>query len=394
MNKLIEEELLNKIINDFVNNHYTIKELQEKYKFSRDKITYNLQQKNIDTMQNIRYSQKIVNQVINDYINNCISLVHLSKKYHIAIPTITRWLKNNNIAILPSNIYKQTTIDILQQAAEYYINEKLSIAAAAKKAGISKNTLRPYLKEKKLIRHRYDITKVQYNIDNKPNTKIFNHNIFSELVTEEQYYWLGFIFADGTVMYNTDNYTYILKYALMESDISHLEKFCKFINAQNISIKERIYEKNNKQFKAAEIIFYSKQLVKDLIKYGCIPNKSDNGYLEWQYFINISDKNKCAFLRGYIDGNGTIYSKNLNIKISIHSKQLAEDIYKLILSLNINAKLYYITRKFNRYIYSIEIIRKNDRLNFCKMLYDNAHIYLQRKYNKYQEYLNIQAVQN
>lgn len=400
----IEDNILNEMIDDFINKHFTITELHEKYKFSRNKILCNLRLKNIDTTQNQaygqnkdrgpRYSQELIDQVIDDYVNKHIMIIQLAEKYNISMSTIARWLKQNNITILNGSKYKITSIEILEKATDYYINNEVSIGKAAKTAGISKNTLRSYLQEKNLIRHRYDFTKAQINTNSKPNTKIFNHNIFANLITEDQYYWLGFIFADGVIINDTNNYSYVLKFGLAEQDKEHLEKFLKFIDALNIDIKQRIFTKNNKQFNAAEITLFSKKMVNDLIKYGCVPHKSDNGYLEWQYFNDILDEYKCAFLRGYIDGNGTIYSQYTRIKISIHSKQLAEDIHQLILSLNINAKLHYISRSNNRYIYSIEIASKKHYLQFCKMLYNNAQIYLQRKYDKYQEYLTNNSVQN
>ena len=87
--------------------------------------------------------------------------------------------------------------------------------------------------------------------------------IFETIDTEEKAYWLGFLYADGSVG-STDNR---IELGLAEKDLRHIEKFRDFIG-----IKNKIsYRASTKSYRYA---FKSISCKADLIKQGCIPKKS------------------------------------------------------------------------------------------------------------------------
>eukprot|EP01084_Bolivina_argentea_P256611 432095_1 len=108
-------------------------------------------------------------------------------------------------------------------------------------------------------------------------------------------YWLGFLFADGSVQEMGSNYQIALKLKCI--DHSHVEKYknalmsgyhlglCK--NKENCSVSHTIYDNI---------------LAMDLIQLGCIPRKSLK--LEWPR--DIPDEYVHHFVRGYFDGDGSI----------------------------------------------------------------------------------------
>ena len=61
-----------------------------------------------------------------------------------------------------------------------------------------------------------------------------------EIQTEEDAYWLGFIYADGSITYTPDKkcIRYVLEIGLKEEDSAHLEKFKAFIGT-HCTIKYR-----------------------------------------------------------------------------------------------------------------------------------------------------------
>ena len=51
----------------------------------------------------------------------------------------------------------------------------------------------------------------------------FNENLFDNIITSEQSYWLGFLYGDGSV----DKYSLTIE--LGQKDIDNIKKFCQLI---------------------------------------------------------------------------------------------------------------------------------------------------------------------
>jgi len=117
---------------------------------------------------------------------------------------------------------------------------------------------------------------------------------FSEISTQEQAYWLGFIAADGCVYHNK------LQILLQRGDKKHLTQLLAFLGSNH-----PVYDVLSGGFiKGGEqclLHIQSKELVLDLIRHGVHPRKSFT--LEWPEFL--SRQLLCHYLRGYVDGNGT-----------------------------------------------------------------------------------------
>ena len=80
---------------------------------------------------------------------------------------------------------------------------------------------------------------------------------FEIIDTEEKAYWLGFLYADGSVS-STDNR---IELGLAEKDLNHIEKFKEFIGVPNkISYRP--------QTKSYRYMFKSIPCKEDLIKQG------------------------------------------------------------------------------------------------------------------------------
>ena len=86
---------------------------------------------------------------------------------------------------------------------------------------------------------------------------------FETIDTEEKAYWLGFLYADGSVGSKDDR----VELGLAEKDFHHIEKFRDFIGINNkISYREKT--------KSYRYSFKSQNCKQDLIKQGCVPKKS------------------------------------------------------------------------------------------------------------------------
>lgn len=197
---------------------------------------------------------------------------------------------------------------------------------------------------------------------NKQNDRGTNHTVFSEINTEEKAYWLGFLFADGSVS-KKDN---IIELSLKSSDINHLIKFKAFIGAENKISQDKI---------RCRYLFSSKQMKIDLIKLGCTPNKSLT-----LKFPKIKKDLLRHFIRGYFDGDGCITYRRTKSTLSIVTSFLGtKDVLTNIMSeLDIN-KILYPKVKICYFL-----MHKKDSRICLNYMYKDCLIYLDRKYHRYQ----------
>ena len=167
--------------------------------------------------------------------------------------------------------------------------------------------------------------------------------------------------------------------SLKGDDIAHLEKFKIFINASN-NIRSFIQKINNKEYSICNFSVCNKHFKETLINLGCIPKKS----LVLKFpNLNIFEQFDLVypFIRGYIDGDGCLtFSKAGRLELSIlGTKEFLEGI-RLIFP-NKFASIHKIKRlKTN--VYKISNCGNNaDEVSY--KLYNNATIYLDRKFNRF-----------
>lgn len=197
---------------------------------------------------------------------------------------------------------------------------------------------------------------------------------FDSIDNEEKAYWLGFILGDGSVR-NTS-----LIISLSDIDKEHLYKFQKFMES-NSPIKS--VAKN-----CSSIYINNKYLVNSLKKYSIIRNKTYKNVLT----PSIDNDLLSHFYRGVLDADGWLCEhkskrgKSYDIGFSSYSYDFLKEIQTWI-----NTKLN------NKNGYLIERFRANNTQRVCQLtfggnklflsivnlLYDNAIIYLDRKYEKY-----------
>lgn len=203
-----------------------------------------------------------------------------------------------------------------------------------------KNLLELLIKEYK--EHNLSLRKIQekYNVNRKKLSKVFeelgvkttkgNHyrtyfhdfDYFEIINSHEKAYWLGFMMADGYIQQNKNTKRYgedKFGITLSSKDIETLYKFKEAIKATNpISIYQetRIWD-NDKyeepfESEACRIIMTSQKTSNDLIDKGVVYKKSlikrfpKEEKLPKKYFY--------SYLRGYLDGNGSILIKEYKTK--------------------------------------------------------------------------------
>lgn len=222
---------------------------------------------------------------------------------------------------------------------------------------------------------------IKYNIEIRNNNtykkKKLNENYFHKIDSFDKAYWLGFIYADGYIT----NTTFGIK--LKSTDIKHLHKLKNCLESEH---KIGIGNNESETYGNCEYCYLcinNKQLVQDLLSQGVFYNKS-----KILKPPSIDSKFIPAFIRGYFDGDGSVYeySKTHEGSISfVGTKELLEFILenlKTCCSTNTNIYKYK-----NKDIYEIKIGGSNNFSNIYKYLYSDDSMYLDRKKQKYENIL-------
>jgi DNA-binding transcriptional regulator WhiA len=198
--------------------------------------------------------------------------------------------------------------------------------------------------------------------------------IFETIDTEEKAYWLGFLYADGSV----GSKEHKIELGLAEQDLKQIEKFRDFIGIMN----KISYRPTTKSYRYS---FRSESCKKDLIKQGCVPKKSL--ILKFPTEDQVPKDLIRHFIRGYFDGDGWFTNTDSCFQIGLIG---TEDFIKGFLDnieiYNKENKIFNVHREngAKRYVFSAY----TDVLNFLNWIYKDATIYLNRKYEHYLDFIN------
>lgn len=217
-----------------------------------------------------------------------------------------------------------------------------------------------------------------FNISYRQGTRkyFYNEDFFSEF-DQDSCYWAGFIAADGNISKN------VLSISLNKKDVDHLKKFFQSLNTNNNKIE---YRKDN----SVRINICSKKIVSDLkMHFNIVENKSL--ILKWPQ--KLPQNMFSHFIRGIFDGDGCAYlnkkRKQLCLSITSGSLNFLEDIKKHIFNLlNVTCHIY-IKRHNNYALYKGGI---KDVICLCNWLYKNSNFKLDRKYQKYVDFLKLRSL--
>lgn len=206
--------------------------------------------------------------------------------------------------------------------------------------------------------------------------KILHFN--GDILSNNDAYILGLIWSDGNLSRNC------IEICLKKDDEQILKDISNYVYGKEILSyrKPTIRNFKNKYYLSATQARFritSKEITDKLRKIGLIENKS----LICR-FPKIQDKYISDFIRGLLDGDGSIYTKNKNkCRVNIVSNpEMCSEISKIINNLlNINSKVY----KKTKTVSSFTISGRLQILKFLEWVYKNAELKLNRKYNKYLE---------
>ena len=202
---------------------------------------------------------------------------------------------------------------------------------------------------------------------NRKRVYTLNYDFFKNWKPEMAYI-LGLFFSDGNV--GSDKRQANIH--LHKNDYHILEKISKIMET-NRPVKT--------YSDASYLRIDSKIIVNDLINLGCVPRKS-----LILKFPKIKDKFLSHFVRGYFDGDGSIYFNKPNtIKISfigtkIFLEELQMKLHKLLV-----LKRHPIRKDRTFYLFEYY---GDDARKLCEWMYKNSKgLYLERKKNRFDKHI-------
>ena len=228
-----------------------------------------------------------------------------------------------------------------------------STVSICKELHISRSRFSNFLKEEEVY------------VNPIPQKKKINERIFQNIDNEEKAYWLGFLYADGSISKGNRN---DIELSLCLNDIHHLEKFKTFIGFGGKLIIDDF---------RCRISFKNKNMKKDLMNKGCVPQKSLT--IKFPSYDIVPKELIRHFIRGYFDGDGSISCADKTHSLCVLGT--LDMMEHICYESGIPRKIY-ISKSPNNSTYRILLDDKRDSLIFLHYLYDDCEIYLDRKYNK------------
>lgn len=248
-----------------------------------------------------------------------------------------------------------------------YVIEQLSIVSIAAEVGVSGLTVRNSLKQ------------FAIPIRPEPRQNLVDCSGFVDLSSDWHAYWLGFIAADGCVYVDEQRHDYRLQIVLKLSDADHLRDF-----QHGIQASAPVIVGFNGQRDVAKITISDRFLIDALATWGIVPNKS----LIIRWPDHLPDALVPAFIRGYFDGNGTIYQRHRSNERTSWTETVCRFVSGSVpfldsLELELAKRHIRIIKRYRNQDTNAHVLplsgRKENLLAFADLIYQGSTVSLPRK---------------
>lgn len=199
---------------------------------------------------------------------------------------------------------------------------------------------------------------------------------FLEKEGQIKYYILGMIYADGNLSKDRDR---------LSIRISDYELAVKLFDIMCDKEKRILYKQEYKKKEHNDsfwILNTNKEAIKESERFGITPNKS--------YTVKFPDIPKeylKDFIRGYFDGDGSVYisstykdTKYLGISFACGSEEFLIKLGLILKEFNVNSSVLPDLRDSSHSFY-LKIYKQKDIKNFKNLIYKKSQIHLKRKYD-------------
>ena len=310
-------------------------------------------------LKKYNFTEEQINEMI-ELHNSGMLHKHIAEKFNTSRSTIDRTLQNTD---LPSR-HPLLTEERVEMAYELYLKYK-NASKVAKEMHMTKKTVLDIAKDRGVfvpmneVRQKYQI----------------NQKYFDIIDTQEKAYYLGLLAADGTIGSKNN----AIQISLQERDKYILEAFRNAIESEHKITKLDYKSKKNTYQNQYQLSIMNKHMHDSLIRNGIVPRKSH--YLEFPR--NLSSEFYPAFLRGYMDGDGTIAKTEKRVRF-VSTESFCLSVQKILKdTLNINSHIIHEKRDPKCITCNLGVAGGIQTKKFLDWIYKDATVYLKRKYEIY-----------
>ena len=299
-----------------------------------------------------------------EYLQSGLSLRAFCLRENLPYNSIGKFFKKKGLNL---HIVKtRHGIELIRYIEKELIRTGQSLSKVAKKHNLTTRN----------ILHSCRVRGVVLPKDNLLGSYTCKHpRLFNNITTELQAYLLGWIYSDGCISEKRN----VLFFRLSKVDIEITLLFRNLLNGYL----------GESRFEGRDYTIFSignKFIVRDIMALGCVPNKS----YECMDMPDIPLNLKRHFIRGFFDGDGSIYiNKDKNVPtISFTSKSF--EILESIASYLEDFDIIGVT-KYTKPVWRLFIQSKSGILNFYSHIYFNSNYSLSRKKAKFDMYVNTEV---
>ncbi|AXF52525.1 MAG: LAGLIDADG-like domain protein [Caudoviricetes sp.] len=335
----------------------------------------------------IEVSQELLEQIIDCYVNKQLSIEKTIHKLKLPFGKnpLKRILKENNVRI---RTYKEAhNIGIRAPIEKDVVNEIIKLYNNGYSIERIQRELIQYFSTYKIKKILMDNNVSLRTLEESKETKIqFEERkfpVFDDYCLESHNgaWLLGFIAADGYLPVTRGAKNRII-ISLAEKDKEILERIAKEIKYEG-EIKKYLASDEKHYF--VSLAFTSKKIRQKIEDYGITNDKT----FKLQHLPNIPKEYMIDFIRGFFDGDGSVYAIDrptspLRISITCASNEFLEEI-AIFLEQNLGVAHKNLNRDHNNYCIAYG---HKDSKKICDAFYNNDSISLKRKKDKYYEIIN------
>lgn len=323
-------------------------------------------------MQRLTESQ--IQEIITRYKNGDTPS-NIGKDFDIYDNSVTRILRKRGIE--RNQHSEKVSDDNIKLIIEKY-NNKISAEKIAKELGINASTVCRILK-----RNGVELR----NASDRLRKHDLNENFFENIDSEQKAYFLGYLYADGTISSKRNTIS------LTSIDLDIIEKFSQILFSKSRIDSHEIEHDSGTKSTYHTVYAQSNKLHDDLVKLGCTPCKSFT--IRFNKDI-VKPELIRHFIRGYFDGDGCIcLTSDSHPVVDITSnKDFINDLLDF-LRVELDMEFNKIgQRRKDTDTRNIQITSFDNVKKFLDYIYKDATVYMDRKFGYYNNFLSLYARKN
>lgn len=210
----------------------------------------------------------------------------------------------------------------------------------------------------------------------------YDRSYFRIIDSEYKAYWLGFLYADGSVSFGRPR---MVQLAISANDHDHLEKFAIHIGGDATLVKNYRQSRNSYSPSGfvSKLAFTSVEMVDSLVHLGFTPRKTSEAVPPEL----STEALQVAFWRGVFDGDGCISKLDLEyLSLAMCGTRSTVEAFRDFM-VRANPSIHCGKVRFHRNCHTI-LFACSNAMKVAEILYRGSRVHLDRKHQRFLEAIN------